>query len=91
MMRIRLWKEDQIGITLTVLLSSKGKPYVWKAVDISSEHENYTAVMDKIEIMLTDLKKKDITVYAIVVLDENFKEINSISAMFCSLDQSLYR
>ncbi|PKY32017.1 hypothetical protein RhiirB3_449921, partial [Rhizophagus irregularis] len=69
-------KEDQIGITLTfdgwvnvkneqllgtVLLSSEGKPYVWKAVDISSERENYTAVMDKIEIMLTDLKKKDIT------------------------------
>ncbi|PKK60735.1 hypothetical protein RhiirC2_818033 [Rhizophagus irregularis] len=36
------------------------------AVDISSERENYTAVMDKIEIMLTDLKKKDITVCAIV-------------------------
>lgn len=74
-------KEDPIGITLTfdgwvnvkneqllgtVLLSSEGKPYVWKAVDISSERENYTAVMDKIEIMLTDLKKKEITVCAIV-------------------------
>ncbi|EXX64454.1 hypothetical protein RirG_133580 [Rhizophagus irregularis DAOM 197198w] len=74
-------KEDQIGIMLTfdgwvnvkneqllgtVLLSYERKPYLWKAVDISSEHENYTTVMDKIEIMLTDLKKKDITVCAIV-------------------------
>jgi hypothetical protein len=50
----------------TVLLSSEGKPYVWKAVDISSERENYTAVIEKIEAMLTDLKKKEITVCAIV-------------------------
>ncbi|GES86816.1 ribonuclease H-like domain-containing protein [Rhizophagus clarus] len=43
-----------------------GKPYIWKAVDISSECENYTEIIDKIEIMLTNLKKKEITVCAIV-------------------------
>ena len=74
-------KEDPVGITLTfdgwtnvnneqllgtVLLTSEGRPYVWKAVDISSERENYTAVINKTESMLEDLKKKNITVCAIV-------------------------
>ncbi len=41
-----------------VLLTSEERPYVWKAVDISSEHENYTKVIKKIETMLKNLKKK---------------------------------
>ncbi|CAB4422701.1 unnamed protein product [Rhizophagus irregularis] len=40
--------------------------YVWKAVDISSERENYTAVIEKTEAMLTELRNKEITVCAIV-------------------------
>jgi hypothetical protein len=74
-------KEDPVGVTLTfdgwtnvnneqllgtVLLTSEGRPYVWKAVDISSERENYTEVIKKIEKMLEDLKKKEINVCAIV-------------------------
>jgi hypothetical protein len=74
-------KEDPVGVTLTfdgwtnvnneqllgtVLLTSEGKPYVWKAVDISSERENYIGVMNKTETMLGDLKNKGITVCAIV-------------------------
>ena len=74
-------KEDPIGVTLTfdgwtnvkneqlletVLLTSEGKPYVWKAVDISSERENCVAVINKTETMLTELKNKGITVCAIV-------------------------
>ena len=74
-------KEDPVGVTITfdgwtnvnneqllgtVLLTSEGKPYVWKAVDISSERENYIGVMNKTETMLEDLKKKGITVCAIV-------------------------
>ncbi|PKY43293.1 hypothetical protein RhiirA4_509250 [Rhizophagus irregularis] len=50
----------------TVLLTSEGKPYVWKAMDISSECENYIGVIDKTEKMLEDLKKKEITICAIV-------------------------
>ena len=50
----------------TVLLTSEGKPYVWKAVDISSEWENHVAVMNKTETMLTELKNKEITICAIV-------------------------
>jgi hypothetical protein len=74
-------KEDPIGTTLTfdgwtnvkneqllgtVLLASEGKPYVWKAVDITSERENYVAVINKTETMLTELKNKGIIVCAIV-------------------------
>jgi len=74
-------KEDPVGVTLTfdgwtnvnneqllgtVLLTSEGRPYVWKAVDVSSERENYTEVIKKIETMIEDLKKKEITVCAIV-------------------------
>ena len=74
-------KEDPVGVTLTfdgwtnvkneqllgaVLISSEGRPYVWKAVDISTERENHIKVIEKIESMLTDLKEKEITVCAIV-------------------------
>jgi len=74
-------KEDPVGVTLTfdgwtnvkneqllgaVLISSEGRPYVWKAVDISTKHENHIKVMEKIELMLTELKEKEITVCAIV-------------------------
>ncbi len=79
-MKIAL-KEDSVDIPLTfdrwtnvnneqllgtVLLTLEGRPYVWKAVDVSSERENYTEVIKKIETMIEDLKKKEITVYAIV-------------------------
>ncbi|PKK56880.1 hypothetical protein RhiirC2_799116, partial [Rhizophagus irregularis] len=50
----------------TVILSSEGKPYVWKAVDITSERKNNAAVINKTEAMLTELKNKEITVCAIV-------------------------
>ncbi|PKB99067.1 hypothetical protein RhiirA5_462768, partial [Rhizophagus irregularis] len=43
-----------------------GKPYVWKAVDITSERENNAAVINKTEAILTELKNKEITVCAIV-------------------------
>lgn len=74
-------KEDQVGVTLTfdgwtnvknkqllgsVLITSEGRPYIWKAVDISSERENHIKVMEKIESMLDDLNKKKIVVCAIV-------------------------
>ena len=74
-------KEDPVGVILTfdgwtnvkneqllgaVLISSEGRPYVWKAVDISIERENHINVMGKIESMLTELKQKEINVCAIV-------------------------
>jgi len=79
-MKIAL-KEDSVGVTLTfdgwtnvkneqllgaVLISSEGRSYVWKAVDISIERENHINVMGKIESMLTELKQKEINVCAIV-------------------------
>ncbi|CAG8810430.1 16799_t:CDS:2, partial [Cetraspora pellucida] len=74
-------KKDKICITLTydrwtnvknehllgtVLLSSEGKPYVWKAINISSERENYQEVINKTESMLLELELIDIKVYVIV-------------------------
>ena len=74
-------KEDQVGVTLTfdgwtnvkneqllgtVLITSEGRPFVWRAVDISSERENYTNVMEKTELMLNGLKDKEIIVCAVV-------------------------
>ena len=74
-------KEDPVGVTLTfdgwtnvnneqllgsVLLTFEGRPYVWKAVDISSERENYIEVIKKTELMLSELKNKNITVCAII-------------------------
>ena len=74
-------KEDPVGVTLTfdgwtnvkneqllgaVLITSEGRPYVWKAVDISIERENHIKVIEKVESILTELEKKEITVCAIV-------------------------
>ncbi|CAG8570449.1 9708_t:CDS:2, partial [Cetraspora pellucida] len=44
----------------TVLLLFKGKPYIWKAIDISSECENYQEVINKTESMLSELELIDI-------------------------------
>ena len=74
-------KEDLVGVTLTfdrwtnvknkqllgsVLITLEGRPYVWKAVNISSECENYNEVIKKTESMLSELKNKEITVCAVV-------------------------
>ena len=74
-------KEDQIGVTLTfdgwtnvkneqllgiVIMTSEGRPYVWKAVDISLERETHLEVMEKTESMISELKSKGINVCAIV-------------------------
>ena len=48
------------------MITSEGRPYVWKAVDISIERENHIKVIEKVESMLTELEKKEITVCAIV-------------------------
>ena len=74
-------KEDPVGITLTfdgwtnvkseqllgiVIMTSEGRPYVWKATDISSERETHVEVMKKTEAMITELEGKGINVCAVV-------------------------
>jgi len=74
-------KDDPVGVTLcfdgwtnvrkeqllgTVLITSDGKPYVWKAVDIGAERETYVEVIAKTEAMLSELEAKNITVCAVV-------------------------
>ncbi|CAB4481890.1 unnamed protein product [Rhizophagus irregularis] len=74
-------KEDQTGVTLTfdgwtnvrneqllgvVIMTSEGRPYVWKAVDISLERETHVEVMEKTEAMISDLKSKGVNVCAVV-------------------------
>ena len=74
-------KEDQTGVTLTfdrwtnvkneqllgvVIMTSEGRPYVWKAEDISSERETHVEVIEKTISMLFELKTKNINVCAVV-------------------------
>ena len=74
-------KEDRVGITLTfdgwtnvkteqllgvVIMTSEGRPYVWKAADISSERETHVEVMEKTKAMITELEGKNINVCAVV-------------------------
>ena len=74
-------KEDPVGIILTfdgwtnikskqllgvVIMTSEGRPYVWKATDISSERETYVEVIEKTEAMITKLEGKGINVCAVV-------------------------
>ena len=79
-MKIAL-KEDPVGVTLTfdgwtnvkneqllgvVIMTSEGRPFVWKADDISSERETHVEVMEKTISMLFELKTKNINVCAVV-------------------------
>jgi len=72
---------DRIGITLsfdgwtnvreqelmgTVLTSSDGQPYIWKAVDISSERITNIEVRFKVEEMISKLKELHIPLLAVV-------------------------
>ena len=74
-------KEDQIGVTLTfdgwtnvqnkylleiVILTSEGRSHVWKAMNIDSEHKTHVEVIEKTNIMLTELSMQAINVIAIV-------------------------
>ena len=74
-------KKDPVGVTLTfdgwtnvkneqllgvVIMTSEGRPFVWKADDISSERETHVEVMEKTEAMIADLKLKNINVCAVV-------------------------
>ena len=47
-------------------MTSEGRPYVWKATDISSERETYVEVIEKTEAMITKLEGKGINVCAVV-------------------------
>ena len=73
-------REDPVGVTLAfdgwvnvknehllgiVLLTSEGKPYIWKASNISSERETYIEVMNKTEMMLAELRDNGIKVCAV--------------------------
>jgi hypothetical protein len=72
---------DRIGITLsfdgwtnvreqelmgTVLMSSEGQPYVWKAIDVSSERSTTLEVMSKIKEMISKINELHIPLLAIV-------------------------
>ena len=78
---LKTLQEDQIGVTLTfdgwtnvrnehllgiVILTSEGRPYVWKATDISSEHETHVEVMEKTKEMIKELNNSNIKVIAVV-------------------------
>jgi len=78
---IKVAKDDQDGVTATfdgwtnvkteqllgvVIMTSEGRPYVWKAADISSERETHVEIMEKTEAMITELEEKSINVCAVV-------------------------
>ncbi|RHZ82237.1 hypothetical protein Glove_110g32 [Diversispora epigaea] len=78
---IKNLQEDQIGVTVTfdgwtnvrnehimgiVIITSEGHPYVWKAIDISSEHETHIEVMEKTNTILEELNNNSIKVCALV-------------------------
>ncbi|RHZ77148.1 hypothetical protein Glove_185g69 [Diversispora epigaea] len=78
---IKNLQEDQIGVTVTfdgwtnvrnehimgiVIITSEGRPYVWKAIDISSEHETHIEVMEKTNTILEELNNNSIKVCALV-------------------------
>src|SRR6185369_5613159 len=77
---LAMLKEDQISVTLifdgwtnvrheqllgTVIITSEGRPYVWKAINISSERETHVEVIEKMNMMLAELNIQAIKVIAI--------------------------
>ncbi|CAG8809659.1 11901_t:CDS:2, partial [Racocetra persica] len=63
-------KEDPIGITLTfdgvVIITSEGRPYVWKAMDISLKYETHINIIEKINLMFTELSAQSIKAIAVI-------------------------
>ncbi len=72
---------DRVGITLsfdgwtnvheqelmgTILMSSDGQPYVWKAVDVSSERATTLEIKSKIEEMILKINELNIPLLAII-------------------------
>lgn len=72
---------DRVGVTLsfdgwtnvreqelmgTVLMSSDGQPYIWKAADISGERTTTVEVMSKIEEMISKINELHLSLLAIV-------------------------
>ncbi|CAG8678024.1 4460_t:CDS:2, partial [Scutellospora calospora] len=39
-----------------MIVTSEGKPYIWKVMDISTERENYLKVIEKTEDIIDELK-----------------------------------
>ena len=73
--------EDPIGVTLTfdgwtnvkneqllgvMIITSEGKPYVWKATDISMERESHIEIIEKTKAMIDELENINIQVSAVV-------------------------
>lgn len=73
--------QDALGVTLTfdgwtnvkneqlfgvMVITSGGKPHVWKATDISTERESYIEVMNKTRTMIDELKNIEVKVLAVV-------------------------
>ncbi|RHZ78817.1 hypothetical protein Glove_155g152 [Diversispora epigaea] len=78
---IKALQEDPIEVTVTfdgwtnvrnehlmgiVIITSEGRPYVWKAIDISSEHETHVEVIEKINTIIKELNDNSITICALV-------------------------
>ncbi|RHZ86780.1 hypothetical protein Glove_46g127 [Diversispora epigaea] len=74
-------ESDRIGITLsfdgwinvreqelmgTIIMSSDGQPYVWKAMDVSGERHKTDDVIAKTEEMITDIRELNLVILAIV-------------------------
>ncbi|CAG8811753.1 35916_t:CDS:2, partial [Racocetra persica] len=49
-----------------VIITSEGRPYVWKAIDISLECETYVDVIEKINLIFTELSAQSIKAIAVV-------------------------
>ncbi|RHZ81561.1 hypothetical protein Glove_118g2 [Diversispora epigaea] len=74
-------ESDRIGITLsfdgwinvreqelmgTIIMSSDGQPYVWKAIDVSGERHKTDDVIAKTEEMITEIRELNLVILAIV-------------------------
>jgi hypothetical protein len=74
-------KLDRIGVTMsfdgwtnvreqelmgTVLMTSDGQPYIWQAIDVSSERETNIEVISKTKEMISKINEIEVSLLAIV-------------------------
>ncbi|RHZ77325.1 hypothetical protein Glove_181g8 [Diversispora epigaea] len=79
---IKVLQEDPVEVTLifngwtnvrnehlldVVIITSEGRPFVWKVTNISSERENYKEIMKKTQEMFIELNNDDIKVCAVII------------------------
>ncbi|RHZ58763.1 hypothetical protein Glove_368g25 [Diversispora epigaea] len=74
---INVYEQELMG---TIIMSSNGQLYIWKAMDISDKRHKTDDIIAKTEEIITDIKELNLTILAIVT--DSVLAYNAVSEIF---------